>query len=479
MRWQVVANYTGLFLKIFSVLLLVPVVVGRFYAESFAAMEPFLLASFFAIVLGWILAQVGTDARPTAMEAMATATIAWLIAVGLGAVPIRVIADVPFIDAYLETMSGFTTTGMSVLPTLDLPHSLQFWRVFMQWIGGLGILTFFVTVIVESGGVATRLVATEANKTDGGSIRPSLFNAIKSLWYVYIVLTVSMVLLLYYAGFSGFDAVGYALATLPTGGFSTATPLTSLMDPFVMTVFTLFMFLGGTNFLLIYSVLRGNISRLARNYEFRLYLFVVCLAIFVFITDLATQRGMGLQEAAATGTFHAISVLSSTGFELEPVRTFPELSRFVIIALMFVGASLGSTTGGIKMLRFGLMLKLVKQQVKSLVLPPTVLNPVTVGRRIVRDDEMLQVASIVFIWLLAVVAGGFLIVGFSSHGIADSVQVMASAIGTMGPSFIPETELVALHPLAKIGLMIGMLAGRLEMLPLLALVNIKLLDKFA
>lgn len=478
MRWQVVANYTGLFLKIFSVLLLAPVAVGRFYGESFVTLEPFLLSSFFAISIGWILTFLGSEGRPSAMEAMATATLAWLIAVGLGAIPITVMADVPFIDAYFEAMSGFTTTGMSVLPSLDLPHSLQFWRVFMQWIGGLGILTFFVTVIVESGGVATKLIATEANKTDGGAIRPSLFNAIKSLWYVYIVLTVAMVLLLYYQGVSAFDAVGYAMATLPTGGFSTATPLTSFMNPAVMAIFTVFMFLGGTNFLLIYSVLRGNLSRLVHNYEFRLYLSITVLAALVFVADLALNRGLTVREAATTGIFHASSVISSTGFELEPVRSFPEFSRFLIIALMFVGGSLGSTTGGIKMLRFGILIQLVKQQVTSLALPRSVLNPVTIHRRIVRDDEVLQVAAIVFIWLAAVVLGGLLVVGFSSYGIAEGVQVMTSAAGTMGPTFIPAAELPGLHPLVKVGLMIGMLAGRLEMLPLLALVNIRVLRQF-
>lgn len=412
------------------------------------------------------------------MEAMATATLSWVIAVGIGAIPLVVIAEVSFIDAYFETMSGFTTTGMSIFTSLDLPHSALFWRMFIQWIGGLGILTFFVTVLVESGGVATKLVSTEANKGAGDAIRPSLFNAIKSLWYVYIVLTVTQMLLLYHAGFPTFEAVTHAMATMPTGGFSTVTDFSTLMNPSTEAIFTVFMFLGGTNFLLIYSVMQGNVRRMLSDYEFRLYAFVTLLAATIIGADLLANRGMGTTGAAATSIFHTVSVLSSSGFEIIPVGEFPDVSRYVILILMFIGGSLGSTTGGIKMLRFGLMLKVIKQQIKDMALPPTVVNRVVVGHHIVRDDELIQVLSIIAMWALAVVAGGFLVVGFSRYGAFESVQLMTSAVGTMGPTFVPQAELTALHPFVKIGLMVGMLAGRLEMLPLLSLLNIHILKKF-
>ncbi|MDY6776540.1 MAG: TrkH family potassium uptake protein [Candidatus Nanohaloarchaea archaeon] len=479
MRWKVINYYIGVFLRIFSVLMLVPVAVGKFYGESFVLLEPFLIASFTAIVLGSVLARTGSKVRPEPLEAMATATLAWLLAVGLGAIPLHSMTGISFLDAYFEAMSGMTTTGMSMLLTLDLPKSLLFWRVFMQWIGGLGILTFFVTVLVESGGVARKLVATEANKTSGGSVRASLFTSIKTLWYVYVVLTVLEILALHHFGMTGFQSVVNSLSTLPTGGFASTSNLSALMNPGIKATMILFMFLGGTNFLLIYSVMKGNLMRMFKDFEFRLYSLFLISGFGLVAADLVVNSGATIASAFETSAFHSTSVLTSTGFVLEPLRNFPGISKFVFLVMMFVGGSLGSTTGGIKMLRLGIVLKVVRQQIRSLGIPRTVLNPVSVGGRILGDDEIRQVVSIVALWMLAILAGGLVTVAFSKYGIVESAQVMVSAMGTMGPTFIPQAELVSLHPLVKVSLMVGMLAGRLEMLPILSLLNVRLLKKIA
>ncbi|MDY6769579.1 MAG: potassium transporter TrkG, partial [Candidatus Nanohaloarchaea archaeon] len=454
-------------------------VVGVLVVSRFMSRRTAGRSKFAAIVLGWLLSTVGEDGTPEAVEAMVTATVAWLLAVGLAAVPFAGIADVSFIDAYFEAMSGMTTTGMSIFTSLDLPRSVLFWRSFMQWVGGLGILTFFVAVLVESGGVARQLAATEANTMSGGNIRASLFNAIKSLWYVYIVLTAVLMVLLYHFDFPAFHAVTHALATMPTGGFSTVPDLAALMNPGARATLTLFMFLGGTNFLLIYSVLQGNVRRMLGDFEFRLYLGITTLAFLVIAADLVLAQGISPIGAASTAGFHASSVISSAGFGLKPLGAFPDLSRFVFLLMMFVGGSLGSTTGGFKMMRLGIMLKLAVQQVKSVGIPRTVVNPVTVGGRIVRDEEILQVAAILLMWLGAIALGGAVTVWLSPYSITESVQLMTSAVGTMGPTFIPQAELTSLHPLVKISLMVGMLAGRLEMLPLLGILNIRLVQKFA
>ncbi|MCJ7478994.1 MAG: hypothetical protein MUP63_02340 [Candidatus Nanohaloarchaeota archaeon QJJ-7] len=479
MRWSVVNYYAGVFLKIFSAFLFIPVVVGKFYGESFIQLESFILASFTAIVIGWGLTRVGEEKKPEAIEAMVTATIAWLLAVGIGAIPLKVVVGIPFIDAYFEAMSAMTTTGMSVFNSLDLPRSILFWRSFMQWIGGLGVLTFFVTVLVESGGVARKLVSTESNKFSGGSIHASLFNAVKSLWYVYIFLTLVETLLLYYFGFPTFHAFTYSLATIPTGGFSTLPEIGALMNPGVGATITVFMFLGGTNFLLIYSLMRGRLRRILEDFEFRLYFSFAAVAFLLVTADLFINRGSSLISASQTSVFHTSSVISSAGFTLEPLRGFPDFSRFLFLVMMFVGGSLGSTTGGFKMMRLGIMLKLTWQKIRSLGIPRTVINPVSVGGRILEDEEIMQVSAILFMWLSAVVLGGLVTVALSPYSITESVQLMTSAVGTMGPTFIPQAELASLDPLVKVSLMIGMLAGRLEMLPLLGLLNIKLVQRFA
>ncbi len=475
MRWTVVTYYVGLFLRIFSVLLLVPVAVGRYYGESFVVMEPFLIASFLAIVFGSLLTRVGADHRPETVEAMAIATFAWILAVGLGAIPVYTIADVSIVDAYFDAMAGFTTTGMDIIPAAvlaELPYSLLFWRVFMQWIGGLGILTFFVMVLSESGGVASKLVSQEANKTDSGVIRPSLFNAIKSMWYVYIVLTIIQAILLYMLAVPAFHAVGHAMATLPTGGFTTTGDFAGMMGGGgTQAVLTVFMFLGATNFLLIYALFQGDIWRMIRDFEFRVYFSVFAVALALIALDLIVNTGRGFQEAVSTSLFHTASIVSSSGFTLEAVGEFPTFSKALIVIIMFIGGSLGSTTGGFKMLRFGVMFKVVRQHVKSLTLPPTVMNPVVVKGRILKDRELIEITSFFFIWLGVIVTGGLITIWFSPHGVTDAIQLMTSAVGTMGPTFITGEELRQLPGIVKISLSLGMLAGRLEMLPILVLLN--------
>lgn len=471
MRWKVVAHYVGLFLRIFSALLLVPLIVGKYYGETFSGMEPFLIASILALAIGIGLARFGKESRPGVIEAMAIASGAWFIAVGIGAIPVYWMTQLPLIDAFFDAMSGFTTTGMVLLPTHELPRSLLFWRVFMQWIGGLGILTFFVMVLAESGGVASKLVSTEANKTDSGVIRPSLFNAIKSMWYVYIVLTIMQALLLYYFRVPAFDAIGHAMTTLPTGGFSTTGNFVELMGPGARAVFTIFMFVGGTNFLLLYSLFQGNVQRMVRDYEFRMYVGMLLAAVGLIAADLILNQGTTVLNGITTAFFHTSSIISSAGFMLEPMAAFPDFSKAVFVILMFIGGSLGSTTGGFKMLRFGIMIQVVRHHIRSLTLPPTVVNPITVKGRILEDREVIEVASFFFLWLVVIVAGGLVTVWFSSHGVTTSVQLMTSAVGTMGPTLISGTELRALPAVVKLALSLGMLAGRLEMLPLLALLN--------
>ncbi|MDY6778463.1 MAG: potassium transporter TrkG [Candidatus Nanohaloarchaea archaeon] len=261
---RTIAYYVGFFLKIFSATLFLPVAVGKIYGESFVQLESFIFAAFISIVLGYLLQAFGEPKKPDAIEGMIAATVGWVLAVAIGGIPFMLMLEFSFPAAFFEAMSAFSTTGMSQIKDIgSLPRSLLFWRVFAQWIGGLGILTFFVTVVVEAGGAATALLSAEANKTDSGSIRPSLFTALKSLWYVYIVVTSLMAVILYGLGMSFFNAMLYALATMPTGGLaSTAGGIAAFHSWKIEAVVTVFMVAGGTNFLLLYRLIVGDVRSL-------------------------------------------------------------------------------------------------------------------------------------------------------------------------------------------------------------------------
>ncbi|MCJ7450564.1 MAG: TrkH family potassium uptake protein [Candidatus Nanohaloarchaeota archaeon QJJ-9] len=471
---KVVSYYLGLFLRIFSALLLVPVVVGKFYGESFVHLEGFIIAAFISIVLGAILHFYGKRENPSTVQGLIAATLGWIIAVSIGGIPFMEALDMSFVNAFFEAMSGFSTTGMSIVAVEELSKSMLFWRAFMQWVGGLGILTFFVAVVSEAGGAARSLISAEADKTDPGSIRPSPFNAIKSLWYVYIVLTLVEVGALYFFDMSFFNALLYSFTTLPTGGFaSTAGGISAFNSLGIEAVVTLFMLFGGTNFLLLYRMLQGDIKSLFENYEFRLFMkIMVAVAVFIGL-DLVFNRGLSVLDALRTTIFSVVSITSSTGFETAAINSFPEISRLLFIALMFVGGSLGSTTGGIKVFRFGVLFKVVKREIRSFTLPTSYFNPVNIKDKVIEGDELTRIVAIVVVWLATIFLGGLVTLAYTDLSIVQAVQGMTSAMGTMGPVFMEEAKIVALPPVVKIFWALGMLAGRLEALPILVILNAK------
>ena len=472
-----VAYYVGFFLRVFSGILLLPVVVGLLFGESFVVLEGFIFASFVSIVASFFL-MFGKKGKLSPIDGMVTAVICWITAVSIGSIPFMHVLEWGFIDAFFETMSGFTTTGITLVTAVEaLPSSLIFWRAIIQWFGGLGILSFFVVVIVEAGGVANTFFNAEADKTDSGKIRPSLFNSVKSLWYVYIVFTLLQTVLLYIGGISIFNSLNYALTTMPTGGFShTAGGVGGFNSVFIKTVFIFFMFAGGTNFLLLHKLLKGRFKEFFKDFELKLYLKITGFSFLVVFSGVLLSEG-GLFDSFITSIFQTVSVISSTGFELRGLMEFPEVSRMILVSLMFVGGSLGSTTGGIKIFRLGVLFKIVAREVKSFSLPKNALNYVEVNGEKIRDSVVFRIVSIVFLWAFMVFFVGLLTVVFSELTIFESMQGVLSSISSMGPLLISQETVIVLPGPVKVLWAITMLAGRLELLPLLVFLNAEILRR--
>lgn len=473
---RTVPYYVGLFLKIFAVVLLLPVVVGKLYGESFVRLEGFIFSAFIAIVLAWLFSRIGVKEKPNAVEGMMAALVGWLIAVGLGGIPLMTVLEWSFINAFFEAMSAMTTTGMSLLQSFEgVPNSLLFWRAFMQWLGGLGILTFFVAVVVEAGGAATALVSAESNKTGSGSIRPSLMNAVKSLWYIYIVFTALEVVALYFVGMDFFNSLLYSLTTMPSGGFAHSPGgLAAFNSVAIESVIMVFMVVSGTNFLLLYSLMKGNVRALFENYEFRLYIKIMAVATLIVFAERFVEMGGSVVDAVRVSVFQVASVTSSTGFEPYPVMQVPEVSQLLFIMLMFVGASLGSTTGGIKMFRLGVLLKIVVREVRSFSMPRRAMNLVMTSGKRVKQPEIMRIIAIVVTWAGMVFLGGIITVALTDLTIMQGLQAMTSSMGTMGPLMISQEALINLPVAVKLLWSFGMLAGRLELLPILVLLNVEL-----
>lgn len=469
MRTPVVLQFVGRFLQIFSVALAVPLLLAVYYSESLLVSSGFIVASVSAVVLGYAVKMAGESREPTTEEAMFATVLGWSLAIGFGAIPLMV--HMNLFDAFFESAAGLTTTGISMLlRPEELPRSLLFWRSFMQWIGGLGILTFFIAVIRESGGVSRQLFSAESHKTDSGSIRPSLTKSIIALAKVYGFLTTVMITIYIVLGATPFNALLHAFSAISTGGFSTMAASIGGFPMPVQSATVFFMFIGGVNFVILYRVLRADASPLWKNSEFRLY-----TKIFLLITGLVAiellLKGFSPFRASFEGLFQSAALISSTGYGTMSLMGFSAVMQLVFISVMFFGGSLGSTAGGLKVFRLKTMIRLLRTRIRAYSLPETAINEVEIDGQILEDSTVRTISVLFFVWAAAVFLLAVFTMAFEDVGLMAALSGSVSAIGNMGPVFMEGERMVALSPFVKLAWMIGMLAGRLEMLPLLAIFN--------
>jgi len=468
MRLRRVSGILGRFLQIYAILAFIPVAVAVLYSEAVTNMLLFATAGMTSLIAGSLMASAGSAEDPSVREAIIATVVGWMLAVLIGAIPLTKFM-LP-IDAIFESMAGLTTTGISMLlEPSRLPHSMLFWRSFMQWIGGLGILTFFIAVIRESGGISQRLFSAEAHKTDSGSIRPSLTKSIIDLWRVYGFVT-SVIIVVYVAlGMNFFNAINHAFTVLSTGGFSTSAQSMAAFNPAIQAATVLFMFIGGVNFVLLYMLLRADWKPFLKNTEFKMYfLFFIGLSAMV-VYELSST--LPLTEAILHGSFQAVALLSSTGYATMGIMEFSRPLLVLFLAVMFVGGSLGSTSGGLKIFRLVTMFNLLKTRLRSYSLPKTAINKVKIDGEVLSDDSVKTISVLLFTWLAFAFLSSLFIVTLEDISFMNALSASVSATGSMGPMYIAGEQLLSFTPISKIILIIGMLAGRLEMLPLLAICN--------
>ncbi len=471
MRGQVVAAIQGHFLKAFTAIIAAPIPVGLYYGESWTQLTGFIYASLACLILALSLNKIGEYREPSVGEAMFATVTGWMIAIVLGAIPFML--EVSMADAVFESAAGLTTTGISIfLAPETLSHSLLFWRALMQWVGGLGVLTFFIAVIRESGGISRKLFSAETHKTDPGSIRPSLKKSILELWKVYIFITGLFIAIYAALGMGLFDAVAHAFSGISTGGFSTTGASMAAFNSSIQTATIGLMFLGGMNFVLIYKGLNLDKS-IIENSEFRLYIKVFLAFAALFMLDIWRQ---GLDATWFDAIFQSIAVLSSTGYGTMSLLGLSVFMQFMLVGLMFMGGSLGSTSGGVKTFRVMTLIELLKTRLRAYSLPDTAVNEVKIDGQILENEAIRTISVLFFTWLLIVFAGTGLTMAIEDMTFMAALSGTVSAAGNMGPVFMEGTDMVALSDPVKLIWTFIMLAGRLEMLPVLAIFNRKVLS---
>jgi trk system potassium uptake protein TrkH len=470
---RTVLHYFGIILIAFAFLQALPLVISTIYAETVTfPVRIYAIPAAVAAFLGLLLVSLFKPSPLNEGMAMAIGALGWFGLSLIGAVPYWLALKITYLDAFFETVSGFTTTGTTLFVGLDgLPHSILFWRALTQWIGGLGIFTLFLVIALRSG-ISHNLLQSESHKATTKRFSPGMFNSLRILWAIYITLTILCGLALWIERLSPFDAIVHALTTISTGGFSSHDASIAYFHQsgyhYVAIDYTLilFMFLGGTSFLVHWNIIRRRFKALRVNMELRLWVLLIIGATLIVAFGGGMHAPLG--ERIRASLFQVVAIASSTGFATKNIagNFFGPAAKQVFLLLMFIGGCVGSTAGGVKVWRIGVLGKLLRHQLRLISRPSREVVPFVIDGEVMHSREVYRTAAITFAWV-AIATIGSLITGLlTGFGPLESFSGMISALSNIGPSYIDPTAYVTMNAGLKVFYILAMVAGRLELLPL-------------
>ncbi len=404
-------------------------------------------------------------------EGIAITSLGWILCSVVGSVPYIAGGHLGVIDGVLESVSGFTGAGATVITALSkIPDSVLLWRSMTHWVGGLGIVVFFIALLPQFGEGAARVFETESGTPVPGRARPRMKTTAQTLFAIYLTLTVAASAAYWGAGMTLFDAVNHAMSTIATGGFSTHDESAAYFhSPAIEWCMILFMLLCGADFGMYIAMLRDGAKAALKNAELRFFIVMVAVSSFVLAAELAAS-GMAVGEALRTAVFQSSTVASTTGFVSADFDQWPPLSKMCLLFMMAVGGCSGSTAGGIKVIRILLVAKLVGLGGRR-ALSPSAREEVRLGGRSVSRDVVLGAGYFLFAYC-ALVCLWSLIFAWDGSSAFDSIALAVTTMGNVGPGFGQwgaTCNYAALPTLSKLTVAASMLIGRLEIFPMLAL----------
>ena len=475
-NWKMISKIMGFLLFIEAGFLSLCTALSIFYKEP--DMAAFILSTLLTIAVGIPLSDTGKDAerKLRRKDGYVIVTFAWIIFSIFGMLPYYLSGYIPNLtNAFCETMSGFSTTGASILDDIEsLPHALLFWRSMTQWIGGMGIVIFTIAVLPIFGVGGIQLFAAEATGPKIDKISPRIDVTAKWIWGIYIVLTITETILLMLGGLSLFDSVCHAMSTTATGGFSTKQDsIAAFHSPYVEYVITIFMFLSGINFSLLYLLfLKGSIKRLLGDSEVRWYVKTVLTFTIIITIGLLISSPMGLEEAFRKSSFLVVSLQTTCGYVTDDYMQWAPPLWMLTTIITYCGACAGSTSGGTKCIRAVIVARIAKNEFMHILHPNAVL-PVKVNGHSVSSTTKSTVLAFFVVFVLLVFLGWFvmMIIGLDFD---DAYSVVISSLANVGPGIGmcgPSFSWNALPDAAKWLSIVYMLIGRLELFTVLLLLS--------
>ncbi len=470
-----VAHFLSIVLVFESLFMFLAVIVSLIYKETIT--EKLLFTSVLTFAGGLILNILTKTQRgiePSRKESFFIVSISWFLLGLIGTMPYIVTESIPnFANAFFESVSGFTTTGSSILADIEsLPKSILFWRAETHWIGGMGIIVLVVAVMPFLNINGIYLFYSEISSVTDEKISTKIRYAARNMWLVYVGLTFIEIIFLLLGKMSLFDSVCHAFATVATGGFSTKNDSIAGFSPYIQYIITLFMILSGINFSLHVILLKGKFKTVIKNEELRLYLLIL-LIIAVSITGLLYfGQHLNLEKAFRDSIFQVASVLTATGFATADYLKWPEQATLLIALLMLIGASSGSTGGGVKVIRHLISIKKIRHSFKSLIRPNAV-NIIRYNGNAVQPEYVSGVLAFIILYYLILVLSTLIMMLYGQDA-ATSFGASATCMGGIGPGFGtvgPSSNFLHLPLGAKYFLTILMVTGRLEIYSVLIIVT--------
>ena len=479
MNYKMMGRFTAQMLLIEGIFLIPALLISLFLGESAAAYG-------FAVTLG-LIALVGSpmyffcrDAKSAfyATDGMVCVAISWLVLSLVGAIPFYISEAIPsYIDALFETVSGFTTTGASILPEVEhMAKGLIYWRSFTHWVGGMGVLVFLLAIAPSKGneqGFTMHLLRAESPGPSVGKLVPKMRKTAAILYFLYIILTVLDFLFLIVGGMPVFDAVCTSFGTAGTGGFGIKNDSIASYSPYLQNVTTVFMLLFGVNFSCYYLLTQRQIKNVLKDEELRLYVLIVLGSIGLIVWNLGDFYPT-LEETVRHAAFQVSSIITTTGFATTDFDLWPSFSKTILLCLMVIGACAGSTGGGLKVARVLLLFKSLKRNIAQMLHPRKVQvirnNGSVVSERIVANTNAYLCAYVVLMF------GSFVLISLDGYSVGTNFSAVLSCLNNIGPGMElvgPTCDFSIFSAFSKLVLILDMLLGRLEIFPILVLFSLQ------
>lgn len=470
MNVKVIRYILGYVLKLEALFLILPCIVAVIYKETTGFYYLFVLI--LCGLLGFLMSRKKPDSFVFYLKEGCIATaLSWIVLSLFGGLPFWLSGEIPsFVDTLFETVSGFTTTGASILSDVEaLSRCSLFWRSFTHWIGGMGVLVFLLAIVPLSGGSHINLMRAESPGPSVGKLVPKLRHTARILYLIYLGMTILEVIFLLAGHMSLFDALTTSFGTAGTGGFGIKNDSMMSYSPYLQWVVTIFMILFGVNFNAYYLILFRRFRKALQIEEVKYYIIIILVSIGIIFINIYNTV-IGSADALRHASFQVASIITTTGFATTDFNLWPQTSKTILVLLMFIGACAGSTGGGIKVSRFVILLKTVGRELNSYIHPKSIKKIKIEGKPI--DPEVVRATNVFFITFVIIFSFSVFAISFEGKDLITNFTAVAATINNIGPGLElvgPTQNFGGFQPFSKCVLIFDMLAGRLELFPLLIL----------